>query len=256
MDEELELLRPTMIDSMALLNRRGFKADTFIDVGAAEGGFCLVRGQMDLYPGARHFFIDAMQENEPVYQKLAARFGTGYEIAAASCVEGQLSLRVDPDFYNTHVDRLQRATAYEKTRLVPAYTLDSIVQPPALQPPFAVKMDVQGGELDGLRGSLHTLEQAVSVTAEIQIFSERDTLVELLGFMQSRGLALYDLTDPAYYASDGTVYQCYSSFIPQRLDFRRDTPWCLPEQLPRRLAQLRERRARNLESIEELLASA
>jgi FkbM family methyltransferase len=256
MDEELELLRPTMIASMALLNKRGFKASTFIDVGAAEGGFFLLRRQMDLYPGARHFFIDAMQENEPVYRKLAGKFGAGYEIAAVSCVEGQLSLRVDPDFYNTHIDQLQRATAYAVTRLVPAYTLDSIVQRHSLQPPFALKLDVQGGELDALRGSLRTLEQAVSVTAEIQIFSERDTLVELLGFMQSRGWALYDLTDPAYYASDDTFYQCYATFIPQRLDFRRDTPWCLPEQLPGRLAQLRERRARNLESIEELLASA
>lgn len=256
MDEELELLRPNMIASMALLNKRGFKADTFIDIGAAEGGFFLLRRQMDLFPGARHFFIDAMQENEPVYRKLAAKFGAGYEIVALSCVEGQVALRIDPDFYNTHVDRLQRGTAYEVTRLVPACTLDSVVQRHALQPPFAVKLDVQGGELDALRGGLHTLDQAVCVTAEIQIFSERDTLVELLGFMQGRGWALYDLTDPAYYASDDTFYQCYATFIPQRLDFRRDTPWCLPEQLPGRLEQLRERRARNLEAIEELLANA
>lgn len=256
MYEELELLRPTMIASMALLNKRGFKASTFIDIGAAEGGFFLLRRQMDLFSGARHFFIDAMQENEPVYRKLAAKFGAGYEIAALSCFEGQVALRIDPDFYNTHIDQLQRATAYEATRLVPAHTLDSVVQRHALQPPFALKLDVQGGELDALRGSLRTLEQAVTVTAEIQIFSERDTLVELLGFMQGRGWSLYDLTDPAYYASDDTFYQCYATFIPQRLDFRKDTPWCLPEQLPGRLQQLRERRARNLESIEELLASA
>jgi len=256
MDEELELLRPNMIASMALLNKRGFKASTFIDIGAAEGGFFLLRRQMDLFPGARHFFIDAMQENEPIYKKLAAKFGGGYEIAAVSCVEGQLALRIDPDFYNTHVDQLQPGTPYAATRMVPAYTLDSVVQRHALEPPFALKLDVQGGELDALRGALRTLEQAVSVTVEIQIFSARDTLVELLAFMQSRSFALYDITDLAYYLSDDTFYVCYATFIPRRLDFRAETPWCLPEELPVRLAQLRERRARNLESIEELLASA
>ena len=81
---------------------------------------------------------------------------------------------------------------------------------------------MQGGELDALRGALRTLDQAVNVTVEMQIFSERDTLVELLSFMQGRGWALYELT----------------------------------EQLPGWLAQLRERRARNLEAIEELLANA
>lgn len=256
MHAELELLRPNMIASMALLNKRGFTAGTFIDVGAAEGGFFLLRRQMDLFPGARHFFIDAMQENEPIYRKLAGKFGAGYEIAALSCVEGQLALRIDPDFYNTHVDQLQPGTPYAATRLVPAHTLDSVVERHALQPPFAVKLDVQGGELDALRGGLRSLDQAVCVTVEIQIFSERDTLVELLAFMQGRGWALYDITDLAYYVSDDTFYVCYATFIPQRLDFRRGTPWCLPEQLPGRLAQLRERRARNLEAIEELLANA
>ena len=33
MDEELEFLRPNMIASMALLNKRGFRAATFIDIG-------------------------------------------------------------------------------------------------------------------------------------------------------------------------------------------------------------------------------
>lgn len=255
-EEEMALLRPTMVASMALLNKRGFHASTFIDIGAAEGGFFLLRRQMDLFPGARHFFIDAMQENEPVYRKLAEKFGAGYEIAALTCVEGQVALRIDPDFYNTHVDQLQSASTYETTRLVAAHTLDSVVQRHALQAPFALKLDLQGGELDALRGSLRTLEQAVAVTAEIQIFSGRDTLVELLAFMQSRGWALYDLTDPAYYASDDTFYQCYATFIPQRMEFRKDTPWCLPAQLPARLEQLRERRARNLEAIEDLVANA
>ena len=71
MDEELELLRPNMIASMALLNKRGFNAATFIDIGAAEGGFYLLRRQMDLFPGAAHFFVDAMQENEAIYQSLS-----------------------------------------------------------------------------------------------------------------------------------------------------------------------------------------
>jgi FkbM family methyltransferase len=253
MDEEIETYRPSYVTSMRLLQARGFHPRTFIDVGAAECGFFLVRRQADLFPGARHFFIDAMRENEDLYRAVAAKFDAGYEIAALSCAEGQVSLRIDPHFYNTHIDHLQPGTEYGETRQVPMATLDSVVRRHSLQPPFVVKLDVQGGELDALRGSLRTLEEALVVTAEIQIFSERDTLVELLAFMQGAGWALFDITEMAYYRSNNALYQCYATFIPKTLDFRRREPWCLPEQKDAMLEGLRARRANNLEGMRELL---
>jgi FkbM family methyltransferase len=248
-------VRPNHNASLYLLQQRGFTANTFIDIGAAEGAYFAYRHGMGLFPAARHFFIDAMRENEPGYRRLASKFGIGYEITALSCLEGEALLRIDPDFYNTHVEHLQPATEYEGTRRVPVSTLDSVVVRHALQPPFAIKLDVQGGELDVLRGSLRTLDEAVLVTSEIQIFSERDTLVDLLGFMQGIGWALYDLTDLAYYPSDSTFYQCYATFIPRSMDFRKNSVWCTPEQKKEIMSALRARRAAALKEIDVLVGS-
>jgi hypothetical protein len=112
---------------------------------------------------------------------------------------------------------------------------------------------VQGGELDVLRGAVHTLEDAVILTTEIQIFTERDTLVELLSFMQGSGWALYDLTDLGHYPSDATLYQCYATFIPRSMDFRKGAPWCLPDQERIALEQLRARRVGVIQAIDELV---
>jgi hypothetical protein len=109
--------------------------------------------------------------------------------------------------------------------------------------------------MDALRGALRTLQQATVVTAEIQIFSERDTLVELLGFMQGLGFALYDISDLGYYPSDGTLYQCYATFIPRRMEFRHDIPWVPPGKEAAVLALLRERRENNLQAIDELISN-
>ena len=253
MSDAREVARGTYMASMLLLQRRGFSANTFIDIGAAEGTFFLLRRDMGLFPSAKHFFVDAMQENEAAYQKLAAKFGTGHEITALSCMEGETVMRIDPHFYNTHIDHIQPGTTYEGARRVTVRTLDSVVQRHSLQGPFALKLDVQGGELDVLRGGLRTLSQAVIVTAEIQIFTERDAIAELLIFMQGNGWALYDLTDLAYYPSDHTFYQCYATFIPKSLEFRRAIPWCLPEQEKVVLERLRVRRENNLEAIEKLV---
>jgi FkbM family methyltransferase len=239
--------------SIRLLQERGFDVRTVIDVGAAEGAFFVVRAHQGLFPRARHFFVDAMRENEAIYQRLGSKFGTGHEITALSSMDGEVVLRVDPNFYNTHIDHLQPQTGYAERRRVPVCTLDALVERHGLQPPFLLKVDVQGGELDVLRGGLRTLEDAVIVTTEIQVFSERDTLVDLLSFMQGAGWALYDLTDLSHYPSDGTFHQCYATFIPRSMDNRRDIAWCQPEQQEEAFAQLRQRRDRFLKLIDEML---
>jgi FkbM family methyltransferase len=255
-DESQQPPRGSFVHSMLLLQHHGIGGSTFLDIGAAEGLFFLHRRGLDLFPGARHFFVDAMQENEPHYRRLGERFGTGHEIAALSSMEGEVSLRIDPTFYNTHIDHVQADTRYPTVRRVPLTTLDRVVERHALQPPFILKLDVQGAELDVLRGAPRTLEQATVVTVEIQIFNARETLLDFLMFMQARGWVLYDLTDPAHYPSDQSLYQVYATFIPARLDFRRDSVWCLPDQEPQALEELRRRRAFVLEAIDELIRNA
>jgi FkbM family methyltransferase len=249
-------MRANNVMSLFLLQEHGFTANTVIDIGAAEGAFFVFRHRAGLFPTARHFFVDAMQENEPGYRKLATKFNADYEITALSCMDGEVVMRIDPDFYNTHVDHLQPATSYEMSRRVPVCTLDRLVERRDLEPPYVLKLDVQGGELDVLRGALRTLDEAVIVTSEIQIFPGRDSLTDLLSFMQGMGWALYDITNLAYYPSDSTFYQCYATFIPKSMDFRKNSTWCAPEQLGEVMKGLQERRASSLRAIDELAAEA
>ena len=74
MDDAIEIPRDQFAASMALLQANGLRPATFIDIGAAEGGFFLGRRELDIFPQARHFFIDAMQENEAIYRTLGAKF--------------------------------------------------------------------------------------------------------------------------------------------------------------------------------------
>jgi FkbM family methyltransferase len=147
---------------LLLLQERGFTANTVIDIGAAEGAFFLTRSQLQLFPSARHFFVDAMQENEDIYRRLAGNFKAGYEITALSCVDGEVVVRIDPNFYNTHIDLLQPGTPYEGLRRIPVCALDGLVERHGLRPPFVLVLDVQGGALDALRGALRTLDDASS----------------------------------------------------------------------------------------------
>lgn len=48
-------------------------------------------------------------------------------------------------------------------------------------------------------------------------------------------------------------YQCYATFIPKRMDFRKGEAWCVPEQRQVVLENLRARRANFVETIDELV---
>jgi FkbM family methyltransferase len=238
---------------MFLLEQYGFRPSTLIDIGAAEAAFFLARREMGLFPEARHFFVDAMHENEEIYRKIGAKFGTGYEICAVSSADGTTAMRIDPDFYNTHVDKIQDGTDYQELRPVGMSRLDSLVARHALQPPFAVKLDVQGGELDALRGASRTLEDAVLVTAEMRLSNQRDTLVDLLLFMKDAGWALFDITNLFYGPAHQMLLQCYATFIPARLEFREELPWAPPEVMAQVQSNLRRRRHENIEAVDEML---
>ena len=255
MDDGVEIPRDQYSASLVLLQHHGFAPATFIDVGAAEGAYFLGRRELGVFPGARHFFVDAMQENEALYRRLGGKFGAGYEIAAISGAEGRAVLQLDPDFYDTQILGGEGGAPgkYAGRREVAMTTLDSLVERHRLDPPYAIKLDVQGAELDALRGARRALERSIVVTAEIRLAQQRDTLAELVAHMKDSGWALFDLTNLGYSPASQVLMECYATFIPAAKDFRDGLPWALPEQQRDISARLRQRRAANIEAMDELL---
>jgi FkbM family methyltransferase len=250
-----EIARDSYLASMALLQSRGFRPATIIDIGAAEARFFLARLELGLFPDARHFLVDAMSENEEIYRRLQAKCGTGYEIVALSSAEGSANLRVDPDFYDTQLEGTQSADKYKERRSVPMSTLDSLVGRHGLPGPFAIKLDVQGAELDVLRGATRVLKDSLIVTTEIRLYNQRDTLTELLSFMNEAGWRAFDLTDFGHSLAGNLLVECYVTLIPARLDFREGLPWAAAEQMDAIREHLRQRRLDNLEALQQFIRS-
>ena len=247
--------RGTYPASMILLQHAGFNVATVIDVGAAEGAFFAMRRQLGLQPGAKHFFIDCMDENAAVYLRLKQRgFDVDHAITAVADMVGEVELSLDPNFYNTHIGEVQdKAPETYSTRRVPVTTLDRIVAQHDINPPFGIKFDVQGAELAALRGSIATLKQAAFVTAEVQVFIERDSFADLVAFMTSQGFALFDITDIGYYPNGQIMFEVYATFIPRQREFRRSLKWAEGAQLDTILKSLKDRRANVIAALDSLV---
>jgi FkbM family methyltransferase len=72
-------------------------------------------------------------------------------------------------------------------------TLDGIN---SYKPPFFLKIDTEGSELDILRGSVATLRNTLMVLAEASVLARHEggaRLSDLIGFMAEQGFELFDL---------------------------------------------------------------
>lgn len=249
----MEIQRSDLLTTLRLLQAYGIPVSQVLDIGAAEGSFFLLRAQAGCYPQASHFFIDAMEENKPMYERVERAFGGGHEICALANLSGEIELSVDPGYYNTHIGGVQPEQAQYTRRRAPVRRLDEVVKRRGLRGPFLVKLDVQGAELDVLRGAAETLKQTNIVTLEAQMCLFQDTLLDHANFLRQQGFVLYDLTNLAYYQTDFTLYQCLATFIPARLDFRKNEPNPDLERVSREM--LRGRRKQVWEQVEKMCAA-
>lgn len=199
------------------LSGKGVRYGTVIDVGCADGQFFL--DHMHLFPGAVPLNVDAASLYEDSLKAIKAAVGGDYRIAAVTDRVGTIeivesvhpywsSLRPAGDPYWSRINDLAKSKVE-----VPATTLDTLVEELTLEPPFLLKLDVQGAEAAALRGARGMLAHTdvVICEADIDDFRALDTLLAEHGFV------LYDVTALAR-LKDGTLGWFYPVYVSQRLE--------------------------------------
>src|SRR5262249_38980217 len=95
-------------------------------------------------------------------------------------------------------------------RFYPMQTIDEIVDSKGIETPNFLKLDVQGYELEVLKGALKTLPQVSAVLAEVNLIDiHRGTslLDEFVIFMRDRGFVAYDICGLARRPLDKALWQ-------------------------------------------------
>ena len=211
-----------MYDTLQRLFQKGVRYRTIIDVGSADGSFIVGLARIGIAADAVHLNVDANRLYEPSLKEIASVLGGHYRICATTDFEGEIeitqsvhpywsSLRPPDDPY---WERLNSLSA-QKVK-VPATTLDRLAEELSLQPPYLLKLDVQGAEASVLRGAQKVLEGAHVVVCEADI----DDFQTINSRLVEAGLRLYDLV-ALNRVEDDTLGWFYPIYIGQSLDFLR-----------------------------------
>ena len=121
-----------------------------------------------IWPDADIILFEAMDEVKPLYEKYGYK---KYSLGVLSDVDGKkvrfYQKAYDPggnSYYKENTSFFQEEHAIEKT----AMTLDTLVEVNQFPFPNLIKMDIQGAEMDVLRGAKKCLASCEDVILELQ----------------------------------------------------------------------------------------
>jgi FkbM family methyltransferase len=202
----------------------GIDPATVIDVGAAFGYFTLeCHG---VFPRARYVLVEPLDEYNPSLQTLKEKIPNAIHVSAAAASRSEdIIINVHPDLVGSSLRLENEDSEVNGTpRAVPSITLDEIVKRYELQPPFFLKVDVQGAELDVLSGFENGLRDTEYVLLEVSFFNffeNGPTIFDVMGFMKSRGFVSYDIHGLQYRPLDNALSQIDLSFVKESGAFRK-----------------------------------
>lgn len=220
-----EIYRGSMQGGLLHIKQLGFKPQTVIDVGAALGTFALY----EVFPESKHFLIEPIVENEPYLAQICRKLENAeYIIAAATRELGTVNLNVHPALVHSSVSD-KPANPEEKlyTRTIRGIPLDKLCREKQLEPPYLIKVDVDGKEIDVLAGATKILKDTEYVLVEVTLFSH---MYEVVNFMKYQGFVVYDIVDLSWRPSDQALVQWDMAFVKEKGQFQTNNSYIREDQ--------------------------
>lgn len=201
--------------------RCGIAPRTVFDVGVGPGTPWLYSA----FPGSKLVLIEALDKFRPDVEALAARHGADFLINALGAEPGRLRMRI-PRLAATGASMLSRHPEFEKLEImssrdiedefcdVDVVTLDSVS--PRWPAPYVLKLDVEGAELEVLRGATRTLADTELIIMEMSVlprFDGEESFADRLVFLDRAGFRLFDIPEMTQTKRGGPLSIIDAAFV-------------------------------------------
>ncbi len=136
--------------------------DTYVDIGANEGYFCVTAARL-VGPSGRVVAVEPQARLAEVLRRNFELNGSRVELLAAAISDqsGTATLHLTPDVNNS-ASGLAAHTSYRlATQNVPTLTLTQLFAQLNLHPPLVVKMDIESWEHEAILGSREIFQRGL-----------------------------------------------------------------------------------------------
>ena len=204
----------SMWGSLQNLKSNGFSPRAVIDVGAWIGDW--TEHVHAIFPDAQFLMVEANPAKKLGLEAVATRLGPSVRLRMALLGP---EARSGARFYAMEAGSsvLRENTNFDRQELaLEMTTLDTVSEATALQGPLLLKVDVQGYELEVLRGGVRTLARADVVLLEVSLLEYNQgapLMPEVVAFMNSAGFVPYDVCGQFRRETDGALCQIDIMFV-------------------------------------------
>lgn len=199
--------------ALRLLFANGLVPDSVIDVGAYVGSWS--RTVRSIFPEVPILMVEANPERREQLSAVCNELGNARVEMTLLGAERRSAV----NFYSmqTGSSVLPELTDAPRSVLsLPMSTLDALL--PADVRNALVKLDVQGYELEVLKGGASTLAASAVVVMELSLLPYNEgapLFAEVVAFMRSQGLLAYDICSTLRRRSDSAIFQADLVFVPE-----------------------------------------
>lgn len=193
----------------------GVAVRQIVDAGASDGIW--TREALTIFPDAAYFMVDALEKNRARLEALTRENGRCNSwIGALGPGSGTQEIFEAGDqssFFGSTT-----FPAKSKAR-VEMRTLDSFLDARQIAPPDLIKADVQGFELEILKGAQKCLAHAELLLLEVsfrQLYERAPLAHEVIAWAGERGFRIYDISTYSQRPRDGELAQADVLFASKR----------------------------------------
>ena len=215
-----------MRSSLGNMRRNGFSPASIIDVGAYQGDWSrMARG---IYPNVPIYMLEANPETAPFLSAAVREIGAAdFHIALLGANPAE-SVAFHVRGTGSSVLRENTATPCSTAQL-PMTTLDRVLLTGKPYPtPYFLKLDVQGFELEILRGAEEALQNTEAAMLEVSLLEYNQgapLFAEVVAFMAARNFVVYDVSGFFRRESDHALYRIVLLFVRESSGLRAKKPF-------------------------------
>jgi len=193
------------------LKERGFRPRTIIDVGAAVGSW--TSQVIEIFPESKYLMVDPLKENEQALKAVVQRHANvQYWLGAVGSQAGELTFHVHGDQSSMFDSDWGRKGTL---RRVPMRTLDDLVSEIHCEGVDGMKLDVQGAEIEVLKGATEALRQCRVAQVEVsfrKVYEQAPLAHEIIAFFSSQNFRIFDIAS-LYKRKDRALLQADLFFV-------------------------------------------
>jgi len=228
-DTEEERFRagfPSLPGFLEHIRENGFVPPAILDVGANAGEWSRVAAS--IFTSSRILMFDGDPQNKPLLHNTAKEIGirSQYHLGLLGAEKKTAVTLYRPEVGTTGSSLLPELTSFGKQAITLSMdTLDSVLEGTVLSASLLMKLDVQGFELEILKGGRRTLglsEVVILETSLLPYNAGAPLFAEVVAFMDDAGFAVFDFCGQGRRESDHVLFQTDIAFV--RRESRLRTP--------------------------------